>query len=1569
VVFRGKISFVVAAACLLAPATPRDAAAAGATSITIDGRFSPATTLVPTNGVYSIGANLGKQVGGNLFQSFGQFGLSTGQTAAFSGPKTISNVIGGVTGGSPSSIDGKIQSTIAGANLYLINPSGIVFGPHATVNVSGSFHASTADYLKLADGKRFQVTSANGTLSAAPPAAFGFLTARPAAITVNGSTLGPVPGTIGLVGGPVAITGGTIKAPAGTIQVASVAGAGEVPVDPRNTPALTVTSFGPVGLTAGSTLDVSNKSNPGPGGSVFIRSGALTIDASQINADNYGSGAGGQLVLRGDSEVALSDGASVHALAQGSGSGAEVAISTAPAGVVTAGNSTVETGSLGSGNGGALSVETGQLVLTKGAGLESLAQGGGNGGDIAITAGSLLLDIDAPVDPSTGLFSPKGIVSDTSGIGRGGSINIVAGQLALHNGAAVLAQSLGAGVGGGVTVSVGGALTVDSGASLGTLAYAAGSAGAVSVRARSITIDMSVDAAASILDGIGSQQFDAGTGNAGNVAVTADALTIGQSGEIQSATFGAGNSGGVTIDVFGMLSVNGTGASSPTGIFGDTDGPGNAGTVVVSAGSIALIDTGAISSATFGGNGGSVSVTVAGELTIDGAPGVFTGITSAAGVGSTGNAGPVGVDAGGISLAHYGSITSDTFGSGSGGQVSVAAGALSIATSGEIASGTFGPGKQGGSVAVTVDGQLTIDGAGSDPTALTGISATSEGRGDAGTVVVTAGTLSIADIGLISSSVAEVPEYGPASGNGGSVSVTVTGQLTIDGAGSNPNVLPTGIAANSYSGATGNAGDVSVAAGALSIVNGGAISSALRPDNNNPASSGNAGLVTVDVAGLLSMSGSGSRIGTETIQGSIGHAGSVAVTAPQIALTDDAEITSATFGSGAGGSVVVDAAGTLSIDGSSMISAMAGPGSTGNAGTVVVTAPQIALTNGGEITSATSGSGAGGKLVVDTPGTLTIDGLSSISANTESTGNAGALAVNAGGLSLTSMGEISSSTSGSGAGGLVAVDVPGLLSIDGAGSGILAIAASGSAGNAGDVSVSAGTLSIADGGEIAANTFGPGRGGDVSVDVVGNATLDAGGIDANAEAGSTGNAGNLNVSAGALSIADNGFVSTATFASGNGGDIGLSVDGPLSIDGGGFVSSSTLASGNGGDVSIAVAGPLSVTNGGLVASSTAGSGNGGNIGVTAADAATLSGIGPGGSPSGISASALSGSTGHAGTVGLSAASVTVASGAEIDSTTAGTGAGGSVTVSTPGALVLDGMGVGGTQIAASATGPQSGPGGDVTVAANSLLVQGGAQIASSTAGPGKGGNVVVSVAGDVTLTGPGPQITAQSTGSGDAGSITLSAVQLLINNGAGISTEARTSTANGGNITLSVGDFLYLVNGEVTTSVKGQTGNGGNIAIDPQIAVLDSSDIIAQAIAGHGGNIGIAAGAYIASADSIVSATSQLGVSGTVAIDGPLVDLNGTLVVLSSQLRSAVALTRDSCAARGSRPQSSLVEAGRGGLPQDPDATLPALYLAGRDLHSDPHAAADSAPTTIGSTGTQGALHTTLRLTMLCGAR
>ncbi|MBY0431163.1 MAG: filamentous hemagglutinin N-terminal domain-containing protein, partial [Rhodospirillales bacterium] len=140
--------------------------------IATDGTMGKAGVLTGPN--YTIGADLGRQVGGNLFHSFGQFNVNTGQSASFTGPGSVSNIIGRVTGGSPSTIDGTLRSAIQGANLFLLNPSGVLFGPNARLDVTGSFHASTADHLKFADGATFSASAPNGsTLTLANPVAFG----------------------------------------------------------------------------------------------------------------------------------------------------------------------------------------------------------------------------------------------------------------------------------------------------------------------------------------------------------------------------------------------------------------------------------------------------------------------------------------------------------------------------------------------------------------------------------------------------------------------------------------------------------------------------------------------------------------------------------------------------------------------------------------------------------------------------------------------------------------------------------------------------------------------------------------------------------------------------------------------------------------------------------------------------------------------------------------------------------------------------------------------------------------------------------------------------------------------------------------------------------------------------------------------------------------------------------------------------------------------------------------------------------------------------------------------------
>src|SRR5215813_446373 len=182
--------------------------------------------------------------GANLFHSFGQFNVPNNNIANFlndSGLAT-SNILGRVTGGNISNIFGTIQTTGFGnANLFMMNAAGFLFGPNATVNVGGMVAFTSADYLRLGDGKLFNAApnpNADALLSAAPVAAFGFLGSNPGAITVQGSQFAVTPGTgISLVGGNITIQSGTLdngtvqparfSAPNGQINLATAASPGE----------------------------------------------------------------------------------------------------------------------------------------------------------------------------------------------------------------------------------------------------------------------------------------------------------------------------------------------------------------------------------------------------------------------------------------------------------------------------------------------------------------------------------------------------------------------------------------------------------------------------------------------------------------------------------------------------------------------------------------------------------------------------------------------------------------------------------------------------------------------------------------------------------------------------------------------------------------------------------------------------------------------------------------------------------------------------------------------------------------------------------------------------------------------------------------------------------------------------------------------------------------------------------------------------------------------------------------------------------------------------------------------
>jgi filamentous hemagglutinin family protein len=262
----------------------------------------------------------GTRAGTNLFHSFGNFSVGDGHTANFlnttvngSLPST-SNILGRVTGGTVSNIFGTVQTeNFGGANLYLINPAGVLFGPTAKVNVGGSFNASTADYLRMGNDTFYASPSKPTVLSIAPVTAFGFLGGNPGGtIVIQGSSLQTANGqTLTLVGRDltsgstttpgIVISGGGVNSSGGRINLVSVGVSsdpanalvgGEVVVSGSGNEAnLTPTAFSNLGSINVTNANVSVgdggfAANPG---SIYVRGSNLLLNNGSIIASTDSS--------------------------------------------------------------------------------------------------------------------------------------------------------------------------------------------------------------------------------------------------------------------------------------------------------------------------------------------------------------------------------------------------------------------------------------------------------------------------------------------------------------------------------------------------------------------------------------------------------------------------------------------------------------------------------------------------------------------------------------------------------------------------------------------------------------------------------------------------------------------------------------------------------------------------------------------------------------------------------------------------------------------------------------------------------------------------------------------------------------------------------------------------------------------------------------------------------------------------------------------------------------------------------------------------------------------------------
>jgi hypothetical protein len=237
-----------------------------------------------------------------------------------------------------------------------------------------------------------------------------------------------------------------------------------------------------------------------------------------------------------------------------------------------------------------------------------------------------------------------------------------------------------------------------------------------------------------------------------------------------------------------------------------------------------------------------------------------------------------------------------------------------------------------------------------------------------------------------------------------------------------------------------------------------------------------------------------------------------------------------------------------------------------------------------------------------------------------------------------------------------------------------------------------------------------------------------------------------------------------------------------------------------------------------------------------------------------------------------------------------------------------------------ATSHSDGKGGTIKVrATEALTISGsGSGLFTNSLAEGRSGDIDVA-ARQVQLTN-GAQISAESEGVGNAGRLAITATDTFRSRNSSITTEA--ATADGGDIHLSVGSLLHLVDSRITTSVGGEEGRGGNITIDPRFVVLDHSQIRADAFGGPGGNINILADTL--ASESLVSASSALSAPGMINIQASVTDLTGSVAPLPAGLLQAATLLRASCAARvAAGKASSLVVAGREGLPLEPGGYLP----------------------------------------------
>ena len=570
----------------------------------------------------------GDRAGGNLFHSFGEFSVPNGGSAFFNNAVDIVNIFSRVTGGNISNIDGLLGAN-GTANLFLINPAGIIFGEGARLDIGGSFYGSTADSILFPDGEFSATDLANPPLiTINAPIGLNFRD-NPGDITVRGdgqriritneledAMRVNSSSTLGLVGGNINLEGATLKTPGGRIELGSVVGNEQVHFIPLDKGFglgyESVENFKDIKLSQRATVDASglvsgdiriqgNKINILEGSRIeastlgnfptdltpgIIQINALgTISIDSVNSNGLPSVVTSQVAFgaegdAGNIELTAShlslDNSRLVSQTKGSGNTGAIKINLSNNFSMNNGGE-VKTQILrgGKGNAGQIEITASSLNLSEGSSILSTIGGVGNAGDIDITASSLTLS------------EVSSIFSTIRGMGNAGEIKITANSLTLREGSRVFSSTQGVGNAGDVTVNIANGIILE-GSSLNSRVsqVAQGNAGNINITANSLSLSGN-------FQGKGSRILadSNGIGNAGNVIinVTEDVSFDDNSIILSKVSEGIGDAGVVNINSDRLFLDGRSFIISNTGDINQTlKNKGNAGDVNINASLVSL---------------------------------------------------------------------------------------------------------------------------------------------------------------------------------------------------------------------------------------------------------------------------------------------------------------------------------------------------------------------------------------------------------------------------------------------------------------------------------------------------------------------------------------------------------------------------------------------------------------------------------------------------------------------------------------------------------------------------------------------------------------------------------------------------------------------------------------------------------------------------------------------------------------------------------------------------------------------------------------------------------------------